>query len=66
MSPKKELPVLNGKTGIPEGCFTSPFCKKGKVVEDAFDKLISGIKTEWLFLSYNSESIVSKEKMIEI
>lgn len=60
------FPPLKGKTGIPVDCFISPFCKKGAVVENAFDHLCSNLKTKWLFLSYNSESIVSKEKMIEI
>jgi len=59
-----ELP-LKGKTGIPESCFISPFCKKG-VVEDAFDKLFGSLKTQWIFLSYSSESIVSKEKMLSL
>jgi len=60
-----ELP-LKGKTGIPSDCFLSPFCKKGNSVENAFKFLFSGLKTKWIFLSYNSESIISKEKMLEI
>jgi adenine-specific DNA-methyltransferase len=60
-----ELP-LKGKTGIPTDCFISPFCKKGDVVENAFDVLFRELKTKWIFLSYNSESIVSKEKMLDI
>jgi adenine-specific DNA-methyltransferase len=59
-------PPLKGKTGIPAGCFLSPFCKKGEV-EAAFDSLIKGLnKAQWVFLSYNSESLVSKEKMLEL
>ena len=57
---------LKGKTGIPSDCFISPFCKKGPVVENAFDTLFRNIKSKWIFLSYNSESIVSKEKMLEL
>ena len=57
---------LKGKTGIPMDCFISPFCKKGGVVEKAFDLLFRELKTKWIFLSYNSESIVSKEKMLDI
>ena len=67
-SPEKllsELP-LKGKTGIPTDCFISPFCKKGETVEKAFDLLFRELKTKWIFLSYNSESIVSKDKMLEI
>lgn len=61
----KELP-LKGKTGIPIDCFISPFCKKGDIVEKAFESLFRDLKTKWIFLSYNSESIVSKEKMLDI
>ena len=57
---------LKGKTGIPADCFMSSFCRKGKVAETAFDTLIRGLRAKWVFLSYNSESIVSKEKMMEI
>lgn len=60
-----ELP-LKGKTGIPTDCFISPFCKKGIIVENAFDTVFKELKTEWIFISYNSESIVSKEKMLGI
>jgi adenine-specific DNA-methyltransferase len=55
-------PPLTGKTGIPQGCYISPFCRKGEV-ENAFKKLIGDLKTEWVFLSYNSESLIEKEKM---
>jgi len=57
---------LKGKTGIPTDCFISPFCKKGDVSENAFELLFRELKTKWLFLSYNSESIVSKDRMLEI
>lgn len=57
---------LKGKTGIPIDCFVSSFCRKGKVAETAFDTLVRGLRAKWVFLSYNSESIVSKEKMMEI
>jgi adenine-specific DNA-methyltransferase len=60
-----ELP-LKGKTGIPTDCFISPFCKKGIIVENAFDTVFKELKTEWIFISYNSESIVSKENMLDI
>ena len=59
-------PKLKGKTGIPSDCFISPFCKKGKTVEDAFEKIFKNLKTNWIFLSYNSESLVSKDRMCEI
>lgn len=59
-------PPLKGKTGIPTDCFLSAFCRKGAAAETAFDTLIRGLRAKWVFLSYNSESIVSKEKMMEI
>lgn len=59
-------PALKGKTGIPTDCFLSPFCKKGKPVEDAFETLCRELKTKWIFLSYNSESLIAKERMLEI
>jgi adenine-specific DNA-methyltransferase len=57
--------ALKGKTGIPQSCFMSAFCKKGEV-ESAFTKLFEGLKVEYIFVSYNSESLLSKEKMMEI
>ena len=58
--------ALKGKTGIPSDCFISPFCKRGKTVENAFDTLFKNLKTKWIFMSYNSESIVSKDKILEL
>lgn len=58
-------PTLKGKTGIPTDCFISPFCKKGKV-EEAFEKLFKNLKTKWIFLSYNSESLIPRDKMEEL
>jgi adenine-specific DNA-methyltransferase len=60
-----EEPVLKGKTGIPVDCFISSFCKKGEV-EKSFDLLFSQLKTKWIFLSYNSESLLSKEKIVDL
>jgi adenine-specific DNA-methyltransferase len=59
-------PPLKGKTGIPMDCFLSPFCKKGKLVEDAFEKVCRGVKAKWIFISYNSESLIPKARMLEI
>lgn len=58
-------PPLKGKTGIPADCFLSPFCKKAEV-EGAFDTLFKSLKAPWIFLSYNSESLVGKERMLEL
>jgi adenine-specific DNA-methyltransferase len=59
-------PPLKGKTGIPTDCFLSAFCRKGAAVENAFETLFRELKTQWIFLSYNSESIVSKDKMLTL
>jgi len=59
-------PPLKGKTGIPADCFISPFCKKGEIIKNAFTTLLKGLNTEWIFISYNSEGILSKTKMIDI
>jgi adenine-specific DNA-methyltransferase len=66
MDPGTEV-VLTGKTGIPDGCFISPFCSRKKdVVEKAFDTLVKNLKSEWVFLSYSSEGTVSEESMTTI
>lgn len=57
---------IHGKTGIPDDCFVSDFCKKGKAL-DTFKRLFKelvkrGVKK--IIMSYNSESIVSKENII--
>jgi adenine-specific DNA-methyltransferase len=59
-------PELKGKTGIPTDCFLSPFCKKGKPVEEAFETVCRGVKAQWIFISYNSESLIPKARMLEI
>jgi adenine-specific DNA-methyltransferase len=56
---------LKGKTGIPSDCFISPFCKRA-MVEQSFEKLFNRLKTKWIFLSYNSESLIPKAEMIAL
>ena len=63
ISPSLVASQIHGKTGIPDDCFMSPFCKKSTVAA-AFDTLISGLSVPWIFLSYNSESLVSKDDML--
>lgn len=65
LEPDAEKPALKGKTGIPSTCFLSPFCRKA-TVEAAFDTLFKSLDTRWLILSYNSESLVSKEAMVAL
>jgi adenine-specific DNA-methyltransferase len=59
--------TLKGKTGIPESCFMSSFCRK-KEVENSFEKVLEGLKNnvKWIFISYNSESLIDKDTMIKI
>ena len=57
--------LRDGVTGIPEVCFMSPFCKKKEVVA-AFERLFSRLKTQWIFLSYSSESLISKDAMLAL
>jgi len=56
---------LKGKTGIPVECFVSPFCKKTQV-EESFQRLLGNISAQWVFLSYSSESLIPRDKMIAI
>lgn len=59
-------PLLKGKTGIPTDCFVSPFCKKGATVETAFDTLFRQIDAPWIILSYSSDGIVAKDRIVEL
>jgi adenine-specific DNA-methyltransferase len=67
MSPEEQAEEhLTGKTGIPESCFVSDFCKKS-TVKKAFVTLFDTLKssnTSYAFLSYSSESLISKEDMV--
>ena len=44
----------------------SSFCKKQSVVMESFHTMCKELQTKWIFISYSSESIVPKEKLIEI
>jgi adenine-specific DNA-methyltransferase len=59
-----DLP-LKGKTGIPSDCFISSFCKKSEV-HQAFRKTLDKVKAKWVFISYNSESLIPKEEFIKL
>jgi adenine-specific DNA-methyltransferase len=67
MKPSEQaaLPPLKGKTGIPEDCYLSPFCQK-KNVDLAFRALVAKCHARWVFISYNSESLLSRAKMVEL
>jgi len=56
---------LKGKTGIPTDCFLSPLCQK-KTVQASLETLFRELKAEWIVMSYNSESLVAKDTVLEI
>jgi len=56
---------LHGKTGIPDDSFISSFCQK-KTVEQSFETLVKSLEAQWIFISYNSESLIPKDRMIQI
>lgn len=56
---------LKGKTGIPADCFLSDFCKAA-TVEQAFRDVVAPLNATWVFISYNSESLVPRDRLLEI
>jgi len=64
---KYDKPKISGKTGIRK--YTekdkSVFCSN-KTASDALLKLLDGLKTKTIILSYNSEGILSKEEITKI
>lgn len=66
LSPEaQERLVLTGVTGIPDNCFSSAFCQK-RTVKYAFQTVLSHLNAKWVFISYNSESLLSKDEMVEL
>jgi adenine-specific DNA-methyltransferase len=59
--------VSNGVTGVPlvEPFGSSIFCSKA-TVKQAFSTLFSHIKTKYIFISYNSESLLSRYEMVSL
>lgn len=57
--------TLKGKTGIPSNCFLSTLCQK-KNVAAAFDIIVANVKADWIVISYNSESLLPRDKMQDI
>jgi len=64
---KYDNPKIKGKTGIREygDQERSVFCSK-KGVQDAFFKLVKGLKAKYIVISYNSEGLLSKNQIIQI
>lgn len=63
---KYDNPKIKGKTGLRVDTSTnSNFCSKVKVI-DEFMKLINKVNSKYIFISYNSESIVPKETIVSL
>ena len=63
---KYDNPQIKGKTGLRVDTSTdSKFCSKVKVKPE-FIKILNKVKSKYIFISYNSESIVSKQDLIDI
>ena len=64
---KYDNPKIKGKTGIREygNKEKSIFCSK-KEAQNAFLKLINGLKTRYIVISYNSEGLLKKDQIIQI
>lgn len=61
-----DYPKIKGKTGLrDETTKKSKFCSKRDALGE-FKMILSKIKSKYIFISYSSESVVSKDKMIEI
>jgi adenine-specific DNA-methyltransferase len=63
---KYDYPKVKGKTGTRvEDDKKSNFCSK-TMAQQEFASVFSKIKSKYIFISYNSESIVSKDRMMEL
>jgi len=63
---RNDKPEIKGKTGLRKVVDTkSRFCSKREAY-DEFENVLSNIKSKYMFISYSSESIISKENMIEM
>lgn len=63
---KYDYPSIRGKTGLRDDLLTrSNFCSKVHAPE-AFRQLFRKIKSEYIFVSYSSESIVSQSQMTSL
>jgi adenine-specific DNA-methyltransferase len=62
-----DYPTVKGKTGLRKEEIKGAKAFTSKVTtKDAFQVALGALKTKYVFISYSSESIVSKEKMISI
>jgi adenine-specific DNA-methyltransferase len=61
-----DYPQIKGKTGLRDDTSTkSNFCSK-RNAKNEFNKILLKIKSKYIFISYSSESIVSKADMIDL
>lgn len=61
-----DYPKIKGKTGLRDEITTkSKFCSKRDALGE-FKMILGKIRSKYIFISYSSESVVSKETMIEI
>jgi adenine-specific DNA-methyltransferase len=64
---RQDFPEIKGKTGLRAENNPEPksFCSK-KNIYSAFENTVSSIKSKYLFISYSSEGILTKDQMLEI
>lgn len=63
---KYDFPILKGKTGIREDMSkVSDYCKKGKVAE-SFEDLLANADFDYIFISYNTEGLLTEEELVSI
>lgn len=58
-------PNVKGVTGIPENSYISPFCQK-KSVKKAFEDMVENINSKYIFISYSSEGLISKDDFVKM
>ena len=62
---KYDNPSIKGKTGLRETGVKSKFCSKRDAASE-FRNVLEKIKSKYIFISYSSESVVSKDDMISM
>jgi len=61
-----DYPKLKGKTGLREIVDTkSKFCSK-RAAYGEFESVLRSVKSKYIFISYSSESVISKDDLIEM
>ena len=56
---------IKGVTGLIQGSNISMFCKKSEILKN-LEETVSNVNTKWLFMSYNSEGLLSKEAILKM